>query len=373
LELFDKDTGYQYQAPKSLPTYPGEVPFHNYSIPLTSSKFPIPYRRVVVDGSRAHEFSGELEALIQLGLAFKSFLPEGMVYWMGKDREGLYTDAFHDTYKREYGDVPGSIPWIKLATLKKGNVLILSGNEKCPIDLVKKGVDVYVWHLALARHAQSGADSKMKLWKEQGCKVIAHNFYLGVAVDLPPENILRPYISPSFIVEEKAIAKSKSKKENLILIDENTPGSVKSALADHCKALGCTTTVMKGMKQKELQSLYEKAKIVVNWCLVGSERMPIEAGLRGALLVSNNCKSVKDFRDFPIPKRNIVENEKGALKEVVGRILKEYEKEFVDYEEFRALYRGLSAKTLAWEAKSFYFSIDSSSFKQDTLALTASS
>jgi hypothetical protein len=145
-------------------------------------------------------------------------------------------------------------------------------------------------------------------------------------------------------------------------------------LADHCKALGCTTTVIDGMKQNELQTLYEKAKIVVDWCLVGSERMPIEAGLRGALLVSSNCKSVKDFRDFPIPKRNIVENEKDALKEAIGRILKDYDQEFVDYEEFRALYRGLSAKTLGWEAKSFYFSIDSSSSsKQDTAALTASS
>jgi hypothetical protein len=375
LDLFDKDTGYQYQAPASLPTYPGEVPFHDYSIPLTSSKFPSPDRRVIVDGSGTHELSGASEALIQLGMAFKSFLPEGMVYWGGTNWEGLHADVPHDKYKREYGDVPASIPWIKLVNLKKGDVLILGGHEICPVDLLKKGVDVYTWHLALARHSRNntGEDPKMKAWKEQGCKVIAHNFYLGVAQNLPPEKILRPYISPSFIVHEKALAKSKSKKENLILIDRNTPWSVKAALADHCKALGCTVTVMQGMKQAELGPLYDKAKIVVDWCLVGSERMPIEAGLRGALLVSSNCKSVKDFRDFPIPKRNIVENEKDALKEAIGRILKDYETELVDYEEFRALYRGLSAKTLGWEAKSFYFSIASSSSEQETVALTTRS
>jgi hypothetical protein len=123
------------------------------------------------------------------------------------------------------------------------------------------------------------------------------------------------------------------KKGNLILIDDDTPAHVKDAIFDHCVQLGCEAILLvKGFKQTDLLALYDRAKIVLDWCMVGSERMPIEAGLRGALMVSSPYFCVQDSSDFPIPNRNIC-----TLKEAVSRIFHNYEQEVAEYEVFREL------------------------------------
>jgi hypothetical protein len=254
----------------------------------------------------------------------------------------------------EYGDAPGAIPWIRGQDLQVGDMLILPEVKQCPVVLIKKGVHVYNWHLALGWKPDLA--SKMEKSKQRGCKVVSHNFYIGALEKLPRENILRPFISPSMVVPKEEIVPLE-KKENLILIDDDTPAHVKDAIFDHCVHLGCEAILVKGFKQTDLPALYDRAKIVLDWCMVGSERMPIEAGLRGALLVSSPCFCVQDPRDFPIPKRNIVKNENDALKEAMNRIFNNYEQEFAEYEEFRELYRTLGLKTLAAEAEAFYYSI----------------
>ena len=68
--------------------------------------------------------------------------------------------------------------------------------------------------------------------------------------------------------------------------------------------------VVKGYKRSELPKLFRSAKVVVDWCMRGSERMPIEAVLNGALLLTSNCQSATDRRDYPLPPVGVVNSVK---------------------------------------------------------------
>jgi hypothetical protein len=90
-----------------------------------------------------HIFTGSPEASIQLGLA---------CFDLGtRQRQGsTHSRIFHDKYNAEYdGDAPGAIPWIRKEHLQLGHVLILPEAKQCPVTLLKKGAQVYNWHLAI--------------------------------------------------------------------------------------------------------------------------------------------------------------------------------------------------------------------------------
>jgi len=62
--------------------------------------------------------------------------------------------------------------------------------------------------------------------------------------------------------------------------------------------------IVSNKSETELLGLYRRATIVFDWCMVGSERMPLEASLFGAILVtSTSCGCGGDFSDFPISSR----------------------------------------------------------------------
>jgi hypothetical protein len=117
--------------------------------------------------------------------------------------------------------------------LQLGDVLILPEVKQCPVTLLKKGVQVYNWHLAI--QVEPVYAKRMNESKQRGCKV---KVYIGDLEKLPRQTILRPFISPSMIVPKEEIVALK-KKGNLILIDDDTPAHVKDAVFDHCVQLGC--------------------------------------------------------------------------------------------------------------------------------------
>jgi hypothetical protein len=94
LELFDKDTGYVYK-PETTPVH---IRQQDWSKPLATSTFPKPKHRVIIDGQHMHAFTGGPEALLQLGMAFKSFLPDGMVYWLRKGLEGKHPNVINANF-----------------------------------------------------------------------------------------------------------------------------------------------------------------------------------------------------------------------------------------------------------------------------------
>lgn len=144
--------------------------------------------------------------------------------------------------------------------------------------------------------------------------------------------------------------------ENLILIDNDTPGNVVDKVKEICDVILCKTIFVSGFSRDDLVSLYLQAKVVLDWCMRGSERMPIEAVLRGVVLVTSDCQSVQDQRDFPIPKRNIVDL--NSLQSALQRILSNFISEQNDYHMMRNLYMSLGNNTLIVEAVRFLSTIE---------------
>ena len=57
------------------------------------------------------------------------------------------------------------------------------------------------------------------------------------------------------------------------------------------------------------KQLLASASIVIDWCMVGTERMPVEAVLCGAVLLTSACRKGggADPRDFPLPAQNVLQ------------------------------------------------------------------
>ena len=146
------------------------------------------------------------------------------------------------------------------------------------------------------------------------------------------------------------------KKERLILIDDDVPGAISSAVRAVCGTIeNCKVWQAqhwnnnKGYKTRpQLEDLYRRAEIVVDWCMVGAERLPIEAVLYGAVMLTSPCMCGNDKRDFPIPDRNVLHSA-ADFKTAIPRIFDNYQREQRDYATMRSLYRGLNGTSMARE------------------------
>jgi len=216
-------------------------------------------------------------------------------------------------------------------------VKMISRNELCPGDVyivpevnydcnktrlgIHVGVRMYMWQLG-TRSIRND------------CSYIHHNHFLASEYinGFPRERILTPYIAPLFIKNalKWTIGRDQSQsdgdisvltsplrsiKRNLILVDNDVPSqlihemkeivlSLSSSLyRDQVGEVEIELVVLRDYNQLELIELYKEAKVVFDWCMRGSERVPLEASLFGAVLLTNNCESGSDFSDFPIPSK----------------------------------------------------------------------
>jgi hypothetical protein len=94
------------------------------------------------------------------------------------------------------------------------------------------------------------------------------------------------------------------------------------------------------------------AVIVVDWTMVGSERMPIESVLCGAVLLTGANHCGQDADDFPIPRRNVLRHPHN-LSEAIPRILGDFGREQHSLKLMRHKYRALGARSLRREAADF--------------------
>lgn len=133
-------------------------------------------------------------------------------------------------------------------------------------------------------------------------------------IKLPPERIIHPYMSPyvverafhnaglqhdGLIIYERSFIKTKKRK--LILLDDDVLEEVKRAVERAASKHNAEVKVLNGMGRDELLNTYEEAMIVIDWCMRGSERCPLEAALFGAIAITNKCATGLAFADFPIP------------------------------------------------------------------------
>jgi len=317
LELFDKD---------ALPSH------HLHSFDS------LPYN-IVISGQHNGHFTGGPEALIQLALAFHSWLPNS-TFFGGHRREP------HTTFKNQY-PLMLDIPWKSLDELKPGDIYIIPEVNSCDKNLVEFGIQMYIWQLGVWPANKNALSSK------RGCQHLAHNFYLSHSngVDIPLSQVIRPYITPSLV---KSADESRGNRKDIVLIDNDTPGNIINDIERICKEINAVAIVVKGYKRSELPKLFRSAKVVVDWCMRGSERMPIEAVLNGALLLTSNCQSATDRRDYPLPPVGVVNSK--TLSENLKYLIQNYATIWSEYEPIRKLYRGLNSKTMAEDTRTFIYS-----------------
>mmetsp|Transcript_475 Transcript_475/g.1111 ORF Transcript_475/g.1111 Transcript_475/m.1111 type:complete len:397 (+) Transcript_475:97-1287(+) len=336
-------------------------------------------QRVFVDGSNMYNPSGGPEALLQLSRAFHSFLPQSTFMIVYKDNsinwdvvkffkyimgdKSHLTESKHPQFKAEYHDT-NSIPLARRSDLKAGDILIIPEIFLCPDDLLARGVEVYMWILGANEKALASISRSC-------CEILSHNYWLSqhLGVNISATSVLRPYITPSLVAHAQA---SVNTKEDVVLIDNDSPARIIHEVKSICHEISCTAILVKGFTRKELSVLYKRAKVVIDWCMRGNERMPIEAVLNGALLLSSDCESIQDKRDFPVPERNIMPAsltnsdaaaETGAgstlhssLKTALERLIKNYHSEFASYEPMRVLHgKNISAHSLEKQTYDWYY------------------
>lgn len=100
--------------------------------------------------------------------------------------------------------------------------------------------------------------------------------------------------------------------------------------------------------------LLSRAKVVLDWCLVGSERLAIEAVLCGAALLTTGCKAGAEPRDFPLPRSSLLRSA-ANLSDAIPRALRQHgsAEQRRSYAPMVRLYAGLDAATMRAETARF--------------------
>lgn len=205
---------------------------------------------------------------------------------------------------------------------------------------------------------------------------------INEVIRLPSERIIHPYMSP-YIVEkafhiaglqhdglidyERSLIKTKKRK--LILLDDDVPEEVKEAARIAArKTEGSEVKVVVGMERDELLKAYEESMIIIDWCMRGSERCPLEAALFGAIAITNKCATGLAFADFPIPGEFIIDSNRHntlSMEEVEAIFTKMFDSIFnnywdivPDYEPMRRLVLEHNPATMTKEAVRFLATSD---------------
>lgn len=268
-------------------------------------------KSILIDGRWFADPPGGVEAMIQISLAMTGAAHESEVYVTHTNYhtrwEQLFSDALIKRMKQP-------------SELQEGDIYIHNEGMGC-VQGVPPGVQVFVYILANVMCCPPSA----------GVRYISHNHFLttyqqknedgtdGERLFLPPERVIHPYISP-FLVEHSfhrtglqhngliLYEKSQLKdiKENLVLLDNDIPGEFVEKVKSLVAKVNGTALRLDGLSREELLSAYERGKVVIDWCMRGSERCPQEAAIFGAITITNDCETGSDFNDTPIPSKYIL-------------------------------------------------------------------
>ena len=255
-----------------------------------------PSKSILIDGSFFSDPPGGVEAMIQLSIAMCQAVADCV------NEVFVTRNVYHERYLPIYGDK--LVQRTKtVESLLPGDIYII--NEGILCQPVPEGVHEFVWLLASYR----------------GCanldiRFISHNQHLTTfeGLKLPKERVIHPYISPPLVelamqragltadgvilYEKSAI---RSRKENLVLVDNDVPHVVHGVINEAVARIGGKTLYLDNLDRKQIIDAYERAKVMIDWCMRGSERCPLESALFGAIAMSNMCDTGANFADFPVP------------------------------------------------------------------------
>lgn len=267
-------------------------------------------RRVVFD-THAMWATGGPETLVQFALAIRRLCRRApaIIKMEGNDK-------LAPRFLSEYPPLD-KLPTVSRNELQKGDIFIITENQECEFWLVNRGVHVY--HYLLSTGLKGPASVAQKV--AQGCKLVAHNFctgsakFIGAEVSLPAHQHVHLYVTPS---RADFCNRDYSKqKEALVLLDDDNPMDVQAETHAACKQLGCRAVLVQSMTFEQVQELLVKAMVVIDWCMVGSERMPLEASMCGAVMLTSASDEGNfngrigrccgnNQQDFPLPARNLL-------------------------------------------------------------------
>ena len=296
--------------------------------------------------------TGGPEALVQLAIALHS------VY----NNTFIWRKAIHQAFYVEYSEV---IPIPVLNDLTDewapGDIFIVPdirhacGNKGWHFP----GVATYTYLL--------GSQQSPSAHSRHGCNFLAHDFFLGSGggihgVNLSRSLVIRPYVRPS-IAEHCNQARHQAKAGNYtVLVDNDTPPDISAKTIQVCNQTVngggtlCKVAIVpagwssRRWPESDMNHLRATAHIILDWHLVGSERLPLESVLCGAVMITSSAGASRDRRDFPLPARNVLNNS-SQLAEAIPRILANFDEEQRDMEPMATLYRGLGARSMAVEAR----------------------
>ena len=226
--------------------------------------------KMIYISTHAHTDTGGPEALLQLALALSTHL-----------KVTMFPSRIQPRFIEEYPNISSMPKAFPPSDLTSADVVVLPEIEKCR----KFGnAKVFIWLLSIYAPRRYPPQ----------CTPIGHNSWTGRLWG--NVSIIRPYITPSTVKFCKKARRMPSKQRNLTLIDKDSPPRV--------RALGVWVS---GFKRDELMQMLTHARYVVDWKFRGSERMPIEALLCGASVLTSREPSNNAFgEDFHFPSDSFV-------------------------------------------------------------------
>ena len=303
-----------------------------------------PVNRFVVEAYQNIDTGGP-EALVQLALALESLCPNSTY---------LTVRPTNPRLQREY---PGlaSLPKLDYNSFRRGDLYVTPEHIACDRQLGAKGVRQVVYMLSVKARRRNYQSIRA------GCRLVSHNYWgaehTSAGLVLPREWIVRPYISPS--IRSRCLARSAAAadegafapRRDLVLIDHDVPSEVEAAARAACDAhgyecvrVGSTTGAVDAdatrRSREEVLGLLEAAKVVVDWCLVGAERL------------TSACKAGLETRDFPLPRRNVL-NAPANLTAAIPRVVQGFAREQRGATRVANLYGALDAASMRTEASTF--------------------
>ena len=294
-------------------------------------------KRVIIDTDYAFMDTGGTEAMVQLAAAVASLCPNATYRGFRAGRYVINADGLlHPRLTAVYPEVARLPRLSHTDDLRRGDVVVVTETRQCDEVIVRQGAAWYLWVLS--------ARARKRNWRalQKGCRLVSHNSYLAhdtrAGVTLPHRFRLHPYITPTTASFCRSAVRPPARR--LVLIDSDVPADVEARVGDACARHGCSSVRVVNRTRSEVAQLLAAADVVIDWCMVGSERMPIEAVLCGAVMLTNECMGGADKEDFPIPRRNVLPAAT-AIDELPGalaRILANLPRERLSYTRMRQLY-----------------------------------
>lgn len=264
-------------------------------------------RSILIEGCFFQDPPGGVEAMIQLSIALSVATNKNEIFVTNSNYNEKWEKLYghHLIRKRK-----------KINELQTGDIYIYNEGLPC-VKGVPLGVNVFIYLLANYMGCKPNDGTNIRYISHN--EYLANFIYNGQQIKLPRERIIHPYLSIPFF--EKAFSRAalhhngiilyskselKNIKEKLVLIDNDVPLSVVDVIKKAAINAGGIAIVIESLSQDQIIETYEKGMIVIDWCMRGSERCPLEAALFGSIAISNKCATGLSFQDFPVPSKFIL-------------------------------------------------------------------